>query len=93
MNPETPEAPLAQAMAAARRLLVQAIDLRFNLDEAAEAAAGSALLHADLHRLRAAAVTLQEEIDRVEAALEPEFDRHDEILEEEQDEVTVSRGR
>jgi hypothetical protein len=93
MNPDTLNEPLAAATAAARRVLVQAIDLRFDLDEAAEAAAGgSVFLREALRRLSAAAVTLQREIDRLAAALEPEPDGRHEILEEEQDETMVSYG-
>jgi hypothetical protein len=90
MNPETLKEPLAAATTAARRLLVQAIDIRFELDEAAEAAAeGSALLHADLRRLRFAAAELQETIDRLELALQSSVHRRDVIYEEDQEEVAL----
>jgi hypothetical protein len=90
MDPETQQLPLAEATAAARRLLVHAIDLRFDLDAAAEAAGGSGLHRADVQRLRAAAVSIREEIDRLSAALEPDVHVSGEILEEEQDEVSIS---
>jgi hypothetical protein len=90
MNPETLKEPLAAATTAARRLLVQAIDIRFELDEAAEAAAeGSALLHEDLRRLRFAAAELQETIDRLELALQSSVHRRDVIYEEDQEEVAL----
>jgi hypothetical protein len=90
MNPETLKEPLAAATAAARRLLVQAIDIRFGLDEAVEAAAeGSVLLHADLRRLRIATAELQETIDRLELALQSSVHRRDMVYEEDQEEVAV----
>lgn len=93
MSPDSVEETLSAATTAARRVLVQAIDLRFDLDEAAEAAAtGSASLSADLRRLRAAAAALQREIDRVAAALEPTSEGRGEILEEQQDEAMLVPG-
>jgi hypothetical protein len=75
MNPEQKDPALAAAVAVSRRLLVRAIDLRFNLDEAVERANGShRLTPTGLQRLRADAAALQKEINRLALALSPADD-------------------
>jgi hypothetical protein len=91
MNPEQRDPSLAAAMAVARRLLVRAIDVRFDLDEAFETANGSHRLSLpDRQRLRADAAALHKEIDRLTLALSL-FDDPDpgEVLDEESDEAMV----
>jgi hypothetical protein len=57
---------LEAANAAARRLLLCAIDIRFDLEEVFEADPdGHRLSSSDLHRLRAAAGMVQDEIERL----------------------------
>src|SRR5438093_186705 len=61
MNPEQRNPSLVAAVAVARRLLVRAIDIRFDLDEAVETANGSHRpTPAALERLRADAAALME---------------------------------
>jgi hypothetical protein len=64
---------LQAAQAAARRLLLRAIDLRFDLDDTADAAGSRGPLRAtDLRRLRSDADALCHAIDRLaEAAWSP----------------------
>ncbi len=72
MNPDARDSPLLAAMAAARRLLLHVIDVRFNLDEAAEGMQdGHPLVPDDLRRLRAAAADVQHEIECLIKALPP----------------------
>ncbi len=65
MNPDQ-NPSLAAAIAAARRLLIHAIDLRFDLDEIDEANHdGHGLDPGDLRRLRSAAAAVQREIENL----------------------------
>ena len=95
MNPEQTDAALAAAVAASRRLLVRAIDLRFDLDEEVERANGSHRLPpTGLRRLRADAAALQKEIARLALALRPiEEPGLADVLEEVPDEVREEQPR
>ena len=75
MHIQQRDQPLYAAQAAARRLLVRAIDLRFDLDDTADLAVGGASVSpVDLQRLRADAGALCREIDRLAEALSPVCD-------------------
>jgi hypothetical protein len=66
------EQTLQAAQASARRLLVRAIDIRFNLDDTVESMAGEGHLNpVALRRLRADADALCREIDRLADAVWP----------------------
>ena len=70
MNIQQQDQPLHDAQAAARRLLVRTIDLRFDLDDAADAIGrADSVSPVDLRRLRADADALCREIDRLAEAL------------------------
>jgi hypothetical protein len=61
---------LQAAQAAARRLLLRTIDLRFDLDDTAETLGSRGSLHAtDLQRLRSDADALRHAIDRLAEVL------------------------
>jgi hypothetical protein len=88
MEPNVRRGPLAAADAAARRLLTQAIDIRFNLEDAREQIdGGDAPSRAELQRLRDLLFDLQNEIDHLEAVLYPLHSDSDFSLEEEADTV------
>jgi hypothetical protein len=91
MSPEQTDPSLAAAVAVARRLLMCAINLRFDLDEAVETANGSPwLAPPDLQRLRADAAALLRELDHLTRALPSETSPDlGAALEEESDEVAV----
>jgi hypothetical protein len=70
VNPEERDSRLSTATAAARRLLIHAIDVRFALDEAAEAFEGrDGPTLEEVRRMRADLRALQHEIDRLHDAL------------------------
>jgi hypothetical protein len=70
VNPEERDSRLSTATAAARRLLVHAIDVRFALDEATEAIDGGAgPTLEEVRRMRADLRALQQEIDCLHDAL------------------------
>src|SRR5205809_1028704 len=72
VNSEQRNPTLAAAEAAARRLLVRAIDVRFDLEDAAEAIDGDhGLTRNDVRMLRAHADALRHEIDSLAIALWP----------------------
>jgi hypothetical protein len=83
MNPEARNSHLSAAMAAARRLLIHAMDLRFDLDEAGEALSTDRDLEPGaLHRLRQAAAAAQYEIECLAELLLPDRGEDEETLEE-----------
>ncbi len=72
VNNERRDLALAAARAAARRLLLRSIDIRFNLEDAAEAIhAGHDLTPQELCRLRADADAVGGEIEALADALWP----------------------
>jgi hypothetical protein len=75
VNPKQSDRALAAAEAAARRLLVRVIDLRFNLEDAAETVrADQSFTANDLQLLRSDADALRREIDLLADALWPSRD-------------------
>src|SRR5947208_11718923 len=69
VNPVERDRQLTAAMAAARRLLLHAIDIRFGLDEVAEADEQNAVDACDLARLSAAVAALRRETEALQEAL------------------------
>jgi hypothetical protein len=75
VNPKQRDLALAAASAAARRLLVRVIDLRFDLEDAAETIrADHGLTPDDLRLLRSDADALRREIELLADALWPSGD-------------------
>ena len=75
VNPKLRDQPFSAAQAAARQLLLRAIDLRFDLDETADTLdLGDSAASVAAQRLGADAEALSREIQRVAEALRPLVD-------------------
>jgi hypothetical protein len=88
MDPLYKDTPLAAAAELARRVLISAMDIHFDLDDAIETAGGRhELTPRDLEWLRADAITLQREIERLAASLWPAANEAELLLEEEEEAI------
>jgi len=87
MDPLNRETPLAAAAELARRVLISAMDIRFDLDEAIEAGVRHELTSRDLEWLRADTIALQREIERLAASLWPPANEAELLLEEEEEAI------